>query len=75
MHLARSFRGAFVDRCVRFCVSEGMFQALPLPRVLTSTSSLPEEEKLKPVTDLNKGGKVLFYINTLYSLKDEILSF
>jgi len=27
-----------------------MFQALPLPSVLTSTSSLPEEEKLKPRT-------------------------
>lgn len=50
------------------CVSQGVFQALPLPSVLTSTSSLPEELKLKPITDLNKAGELLFYIcNTLYS--------
>jgi len=45
-----------------------MFQALPLPSVRTSTSSLPEEEKVKPITDLNKGDEILLYIfNTLYN--------
>jgi len=38
-----------------------MFQALPLPSVLTSTSSLPEEEKLKPITDSNKEEFILHF--------------
>lgn len=53
---ARSIRVASAHHALCFCVSQGMFQALPLPSVLTSTSSLPEEEKLKPGNRMEQGG-------------------